>query len=162
MDWMILKSHTLKYIEKYRYLIIIFLLGILLLILPPKKESTAVPTPELITSTDSLQSSLRDILSLVSGAGNVEVLLTEAKGEKIHFQLDEEISDGKARKEAVLITNTEREETGLIQQINPPEYLGAVVICQGADNAVVRLSIVEAVMSVTGLTSDHITVLKMK
>lgn len=162
MDWMILKSHMLKYIEKYRYLILVFLLGILLLNLPPQKESIAVPTPELITSTDSLQSSLRDILSLVSGAGNVEVLLTEAKGEKIHFQLDEEISDGKARKEAVLITNTEREETGLIQQINPPEYLGAVVICQGADNALVRLSIVEAVMSVTGLTSDHITVLKMK
>jgi len=41
-------------------------------------------------------------------------------------------------------------------------YRGAVVVCQGGDNASVRLAVVEAVSNATGLTSDRITVLKMK
>jgi len=49
-----------------------------------------------------------------------------------------------------------------VQQVNPPTYLGAVIVCQGADSASVRLAIVSAVGSVTGLSTDKITVLKMK
>lgn len=38
---------------------------------------------------------------------------------------------------------------------------GVVVVCQGAENAAVRLDIIRAVGSYTGLGSDKITVLKM-
>ena len=58
--------------------------------------------------------------------------------------------------------NIRRADPGLVRQVNPPEYLGAVVLCQGADNPSVKLSIVEAVSKATGLTTDRITVLKMK
>ena len=54
------------------------------------------------------------------------------------------------------------EESGLIRQINPPAYLGAIVVCQGADNNTVRLAIVEAVSRATGLGADKISVLKMR
>jgi hypothetical protein len=40
--------------------------------------------------------------------------------------------------------------------------MGAVIVCQGADKPVVRLAIVEAVADATGLSTDTITVLKMK
>jgi len=40
--------------------------------------------------------------------------------------------------------------------------MGAVIVCQGADDPQVRLSIVDAVSKVTGLGSDKISVLKMK
>ena len=43
-----------------------------------------------------------------------------------------------------------------------PVYKGAVVVCEGADHASVKLNIVQAVSSLTGLGSDKITVLKMK
>ena len=39
---------------------------------------------------------------------------------------------------------------------------GAVVVCDGADAAAVRLYVTNAVMSYTGLGSDRITVIKMK
>ena len=61
-----------------------------------------------------------------------------------------------------MVTGSDRSEKGLVRQINPPEYLGAVVLCQGADNAAVKLAIVEAVSKATGLSTDRITVLKMK
>ena len=37
---------------------------------------------------------------------------------------------------------------------------GVVVVCQGADNAKVRLDIIRAIGSYTGFSSDKITVLK--
>ena len=38
---------------------------------------------------------------------------------------------------------------------------GAVVVCQGAENAKARLDIIRAVNAYTGFPSDKITVLKM-
>ena len=38
---------------------------------------------------------------------------------------------------------------------------GVVIVCQGADDAQVRLEIIQAIGSYTGFTSDRITVLKM-
>lgn len=38
---------------------------------------------------------------------------------------------------------------------------GVVVVCQGADNAKVKLEIINAVSSYTGYSSDKITILKM-
>ena len=38
---------------------------------------------------------------------------------------------------------------------------GAVVVCTGADSAVVRLKVTNAVAAYTGLGSDHIIVMKM-
>lgn len=113
-----------------------------------------------------LQDQLSALLSQVSGAGNVKVLLTEATGEKTHYQENTDTSTGEqtqtVRKDTVLVTNNSREQQGLIYQIDPPTYLGAVILCQGADQASVRLAITEAVANATGLGFNKITVLKMK
>ena len=64
--------------------------------------------------------------------------------------------------DTVIITGSDRSQQGLICQQIPPQYLGAVIVCQGADKAAVRLALVEAVSDATGLSTDAITVLKMK
>ena len=43
-----------------------------------------------------------------------------------------------------------------------PEYLGAVIVAEGADNAGVKLALTEAAASVTGLGPNRIKVIKMK
>lgn len=124
--------------------------------------SIAEETAEEVT----LQDQLSALLSQVSGAGNVKVLLTEATGEKTHYQENTDTSTGEqtqtVRKDTVLVTNNSRDQQGLIYQIDPPTYLGAVILCQGADQASVRLAITEAVANATGLGFNKITVLKMK
>lgn len=162
MDWIIDKDAILHNVKKYRFVFLILLTGLFLMCLPASKEDDPVPAAESHQEEPQLQNDLADILSQVAGAGKVEVLLTQAAGEETVYQTDEDVSENDLRQDTVLITGDDRAETGLIRQVNPPVYLGAVVICQGADNANIRLSIVEAVMSVTGLTSDRITVLKMK
>ena len=108
---------------------------------------------------------LTEILCQIEGAGRVKVMLTAATGETTVYQQDEDITSGEngsIRRETVIITDSDRGQSGLVQQVNPPEYLGAIIVCEGADRAAVRLSIIEAVSKVTGLGTDRISVLKMK
>ena len=139
---------------KYRYVLLVALAGLALMLFPAGSEE-AEPAPTVAEEV-SLESRLESILSRIDGAGEVKVLLTEDRGGEVFYQTEGE--DGKT----VLISGADRTQTGLIRQVNPPRYLGAIVVCQGADNAQVRLAIVQAVSSVTGLGADHITVLKMK
>lgn len=150
------------YVKKYRYAAIVVLAGIVLMILPEKRTLPSESTSTQPSENTELQELLSEFLSQVNGAGKVEVLLTQEQGEQILYQTDDNSTPDSTRKNTVLISGTAREEEGLIRQINPPTYRGAVVLCQGADNAAVRLVLVEAVKSVTGLTTDRITVLKMK
>ena len=165
MDWLSIRSRAGELFQKYRYGILIVLLGVALMCLPDlhKEETAASPvTQTSIPEQQSMEISLANILSKIQGAGKVEVLLTEATGSETVYQSDSNTGSDSFRQDTVIITGSDRGQTGLIRQINPPKYLGAIIVCQGADSAAVRLAIVQAVSSVTGLGSDRITVLKMK
>ena len=149
---------------RYKYALLVVILGITLMLIPGRKEKTVEAPTETVSQATKYPDcqQLEDFLSQIQGAGKVHVLLAYAKGEETVYQTDSDISDSDSRIDTVIITDSQRGESGLIQQINPPTYLGAVVICQGADRAEVRLAIVEAVSTYTGLGADRISVLKMK
>lgn len=145
-------------IKKYQYVLWVILAGVFLMLLPPKAEEPQMVVSSVESTPPDLETELSQILSRVSGVGKAEVLLTEASGSDTIFQRDTSQSSS----DTVIVMNGSREETGLVKQVLPPEYKGAIVVCQGADQASVRLCVINAVKSVTGLSSDCITVLKMK
>lgn len=149
-------------LQKYRYVLLVLLAGVLLMLLPQDTSEQTVPTEVTIEAEPDFASELSDILSLIDGAGRVEVLLSQSAGEQIHYQIDEDRSDSDLRQETVILTDADRAESGLVQRIDPPIYQGAVILCQGADSPSVRLQITQAVANATGLTTDRISVLKMK
>ena len=156
-----------EFARRYRYVILVLLIGIGLMLLPSEKERVTHPEETTVNSSESgSEEKLSQILSKIDGVGKTEVLLTIAAGEEIYYQCNEYESTGTdtgtIHREVVIVTDAERREQGLVQQVIPPKYQGAIVVCQGADRATVRLQIVEAVANVTGLTADKITVLKMK
>ena len=168
MDWVKKKNALISFASKYRYVILILLLGLSLMLLPSGKrtQSSTAPSIEVAENADTIQEQLSQILSNIKGAGEVAVLLTQAHGEEIIYQTDDKDSTSNdtitASRDTVIVTDASRSNNGLIRQINPPVYMGAVVVCQGADNPAVRLSIVEAVSKATGLGASKISVLKMK
>ena len=164
MEFQGLRNKVQEAFRKYRFVLLVVLAGILLMALPESENNKKVPMtpPAAVEDIPDLQSSLTTLLGKIQGAGRVQVLLTEAAGEQILYERDEERNGDQIRKKTVLITGSDRKEGGLVRQVIPPTYQGAVVLCQGADSASIRLAIVEAVSSATGLTSDKITVLKMK
>lgn len=168
MDWIGYTGAGISFIKKYRYALLVVAAGIILLTIPSRETGQdSISSPNLQEEVQpTLEESLTQILCLIDGAGKVEVLLTTIEGEETIYQTDEDASTSERtvdqRRDTVLITGEGRLETGLVKQINPPIYRGALIVCQGAGDPKVRLSVVEAVMNVTGLTSDKITVLKMK
>ena len=154
-------------IQKNKYVVLVLLIGIVLMLLPSKKEDTAqVESTTKEVSILSVEERLTQILQQVEGAGEVQVMLTEASGEETIYQANEDQSQNDTlssiQKDTVTITDSKRNEQGLIRQQNPPKYLGAIVVCRGGDKPSIRLAIIDAVSKVTGLGTDKISVLKMK
>ncbi len=168
MDIGQLGGKLLDAIKKYRYPILILLVGIALMLLPERKQQPQVSTqPEqtMQEQTDVVLQ-LEQILSQIKGVGKVQVMLKESEGERYLYQSNEDITAGdsssSSRKDTVIITDSDRNQQPVIYQILPPKYQGAIVVCQGAQDPAVKLAVVEAVASITGLGADVICVLKMK
>ena len=169
MDWLEKQESINAFIKKYRCAAAVVLAGIFLMTLTTqeKTDSPAIPVSQEIRSErDSLEKKLEEILCCLDGAGNVKVLLSISEGSEQIYQTDDDVDQSEGsqsrRRETVIITSSEREQHGLVQRIDPPRYCGAVILCQGADRAEIRLAVVEAVSTATGLGSDKISVLKMK
>ena len=150
---------------KYKYPILVVLVGLGLMLLPSEQEPLEpVEPPRAVES--SLEEKLEALLGRIEGAGQVSVLLTEKEGSQTLYQTDSQpdADDSGSRRtdDTVLIEDENRTESGLVRQTLGPVYRGAVILCQGADDPTVKLAVVEAVRCVTGLGADQISVQKMK
>lgn len=157
-----------EFIKKYRYALLVLLVGIVLMLIPERngetgKEATQDPMEEKLVV--SVEQQLSALLSQMEGAGSVKVLLTESKGQEILYQTDGTYTSGTESSDrqvtTVILSDHDRNEIGLIRQANPPQYQGAIILCQGADSPSICLAMTEAVSKVTGLGADSIVVLKM-
>lgn len=167
MDVKVLADKVKSTVSKYKYAAIVLVIGLALLLLPEKSTQQTEPASkqEIVRQTFEVES-LTEILQSIDGAGKVQVLLSVASGEQTIYQTNTDTSTsgdgGTTRIETVIVTDSQRSEAGLVSQVNPPTYLGAIVVCQGADSAAVKLAVTQAVAKITGLGADSICVLKMK
>lgn len=168
MDITALRKKAQCFIVKYKYVLLITVLGVILLLIPDEHNNNTYKTTQnsAVVQENTLNQELAELLSQVKGAGKVRVFLTISNGAETVFQTDEEYSSNDTginqRTQTITHTDAERNEQGLIKQINPPTYQGAIIVCQGADNPSVKLALINAVANATGLGTDKISVLKMK
>lgn len=127
---------------------------------------------------DELSSNLEEILSNITGVGEVKVMITYAETSKTIPVYNEESteenteetdSNGGTRK--VTQTDTKKEviyeendngKTLITQSIISPKIEGAIITAQGANDAIVKTNIIQAVGAVTGLATHKIQVFEMK
>lgn len=169
MDLKNLTKKIPELLKKYRYIFLVMVIGLVLMLLPIGNHTPCAENSDSVTvihAQKDIGKELEAILSQIYGAGNVRVMLTVAQGEHTVYQYDEDITvsdnSNTSRRETITITDADRNQTGLIRQINPPVYQGAIIICQGADSPSVRLAILDAVSKATGLGADKISIVKMK
>lgn len=161
MDLIRIPRKLFSLVQKYRYVLLVLLIGVGLMLLPDlnKEDESDGVTINESDSYDQTQA-LTEILSQIDGVGKVSIMLTWETGEEYIYQTD---ASGSAEQwDTVTITDQDRAEQGLIQKTIAPKYRGAIVVCEGAENVAVRLSVIEAVSDATGLSTDRISVLKMK
>lgn len=156
--------------DKYKYVILVVAVGAGLLMWPagenkPSPEQTKIEEPLDLRSTEQ---QIADMLGTMSGVGQARVMLTvDSDGERQLAQNTELSYRGSLtapenysrRSEAVMVDGTDGDTTMVIQK-SYPIYRGAFVVCQGGDQAEVKLAVTEAVSVLTGLTADRIIVAK--
>ena len=124
--------------------------------------------------SDDLEKKLEQILSKMEGVGKVSVMITYSQGSEIipmqnetskSSKINETDSDGGTRtteqvdsNKEVIYSNGNKVET---QTIKNPIAQGAIVIAEGASNAMVKTNIVSAVEAITGLATYKVQVFEM-
>ena len=162
-----------RWFDKYKYPLLVCLVGFVLLLwlksadAPIKKQA-----PVSTNGADQvavLERQMEDLFSSISGVGRVKVLLTVKSGTETVYAYDTDQSTTKQEAEQSHSIKTElitvgsgSGETPVITKTLMPKFLGAVVVCEGAENAKVCLQLTEAVRSLTGITSDNIVISKMQ
>ena len=159
-------------IKRSKYVLAVVLLGLFLILLPDKKENGTAQASETETVRFSVREEEKRIeaaLSEIAGAGRVCVVLSVRSSEERVIAVDTEDyvlqEDGELRRETsqntVTVSGDTGEEPVTVKTIYP-EYRGALVVAEGADNAEIKLRLVQAVADLTGLSTEKITVVKMK
>lgn len=126
---------------------------------------------------DNMVLELEEILSNISGVGNVEVMITYAQTSKTMPVYNEEgtqesteetDSQGGTRKvnktdtkKEIIYEETDDGKKLITQSIISPVVEGAIITAQGANNATVKANIIQAVGAVTGLATHKIQVFEM-
>ncbi|MCC8122049.1 MAG: stage III sporulation protein AG [Oscillospiraceae bacterium] len=154
---------------KYKFVLLIILVGIVLLALPSgekqaAEKSTAAVGESISFDVDEMEQKLSEALSKIEGAGETRVLLTLQSGSRTVLAQDSNVQqkDNEYERETSTVTiskGSSTQETVAVQEI-APQFLGAVVICPGGGNPAVCLKLTEAVSALTGLGADRISVCK--
>lgn len=163
-------------IKKYKFVLLIAAIGVVLLLLPSGKGDSTQDTASTQQSetqnvnaleyAEALEQRLTRLLMQVDGAGRVSVLLTLQNSGRTLYQSDiQSETDGtttRREEKTVILSRSGSYNEAAITAVLYPGFQGALIVCEGADSAAVRLSIINAVAALTGLSTEKITVVKMK
>ncbi|MDR1330353.1 MAG: stage III sporulation protein AG [Oscillospiraceae bacterium] len=155
---------------------VIVIFGIALLLLPgggDDKKAQEEPAPEaqpedVPFSLEETERRIAGALSQIEGAGRVTVLLSLRSGGETFLATDKKYSDrgeGAGREQtedAVIVGSGGSSEAPVVVKRGYPEYLGALVVAEGAGDPEVRLRLLGAVTSLTGLGAGRVEVSPMR
>lgn len=165
-------------IKKNKFVMAVLLVGLVLILLPtgvPATPDDAVTSTaeQVMFSLAEQERRISEALSTIDGAGKVTVVLTlKCTVEQVLAQ-DETVNDMTSEKADSSENNLEKTTTTVIISSGSstdapvtlkyiyPEYLGALIVCQGADDVTVKYQLVQAVAGLTGLGTDKIVITKM-
>lgn len=156
--------------DKYKYVALVALAGAVLLLWPEGGGSSGGAAEsgsrDAAAQMQDVEAEMEDILSKISGVGQVQVMLTADSDGRRQLAEDTEESwqdsddSSGSRSSQTVVVDDGQGETPVVTRTWYPTYRGALVVCQGGDQAAVRLAVTEAVMALTGLPADRVTVAK--
>lgn len=158
-----------RVLGKYKFVALILCLGVVLMLLPTRGGAKSTGTEvedhqqqsESSFDLEDLERRMEAALSEIDGVGEATVVLTlNSSGEDV---LAQDTSEGTSsdRETVIVSTGSGTEEAVSVKTIYP-EFKGALVICQGAGNASVKLEVLKAISAITGLSSDQISICQRK
>lgn len=156
---------------KYKGIVLILAVGLLLLSWPSKEQTVQAAGTEEPAEWELLEETearMERLLKQIQGVGSLSLMLTLESSARKELTADTELSysgqvaapEEYSRKTETVIISTDQGDAPVVTYRIGPVYRGAVVVCQGAENAGVRLAVTQAVAALTGLGSDRIMVIQ--
>ena len=151
-------SELLQQLQRVKLPIAVCVCAMLLLVITGRsKTAQSVAAAESAVqdsvSLDDEETRLAETLRLIDGVGETHVLLSCRVSAQTEY-----VADGD---KTVILSSGGGRQDALEKHTLYPEYIGAVVVCEGGGDPNVRWSVLEAVSEFTGLRADQITVLKL-
>ena len=180
--------HNMKNDEKLREFIknnkktaLIVVLGITAIIMLalseilPSRQNKSSDSGEATTSSYAdyeaqTEKRLCEIIAQIDGAGKTQVMVSLKTGEEFQYA-ENSSSDRKSGSDAnnevkseneYVVIDGEKGDGCVLLKSNAPVVQGVIVVCQGGEDKIVKNNITNAVASLLGISSNSITVLKMK
>lgn len=149
-------------IGKYKYMLLIVLVGIVLL-LPSGKSTQVHEQAETRLSQErfdlpAMERRLETALSKIDGAGKVSVVLTLKDGGRQIYAQDIRTDQREQSRTAVIVSCGSGVEQPVPVQSFPPTFQGALAVCPGGGDARVRLQLTQAICALTGLSTENISI----
>jgi len=138
-----------------------------------QNEPTIAPSDEI-----ALERRLSEILSLVEGAGTVEVMLTFSQSREVILAQDTTINESSIKEEdsaggtreshtlandarTILLPRPGGGQEPIILREIVPKVEGVIIVSEGGDNVFVREALIRAAMAVLGVDIHRVQVLQM-
>lgn len=165
---------ALAYMNRFKYVGLILLAGVILLAWPAGKGgngNTSATTPASVEENDpfrvaEMEERLAQVLSQVEGAGEVHVVLTLRESPRAVLAQDGRAVEGGGQTSRETSTVLISRGSGVQEPVPvtrlAPTWQGALVVARGAGDPRVRLALSEAVSALTGLGTDKISICKGK
>ncbi len=181
---MLSKFKQLDVKKKIQYLIIILIVIVILAIYfaSAGKEQPSIETldesPVTVTENeDTTEQKLKNILSRIKGAGEVEVMITYETGTEIvpAISVDTQTTtktdthdngtsttDTQNSQSEVVTVGSSGGSSALVIKEKSPLVKGVIVVAQGADDIAVKLNLLKAVQTILNVGPHQVDVYKMK
>ncbi len=120
---------------------------------------------DVYITNEELTMQLVELLEKIEGAGQVSAMITfESSEEYVYaydysedYDQDDDSSSNKYESQYIII-NDDSNETGLIIKSIYPTVRGVAIVCDGADNAVVKSRIISTVSALFDISQTKISV----
>ncbi len=122
----------------------------------------------------TLEERTKDMLTSIEGAGKCKIMITAESSSEQNFATDDSISQDiqsdqdetqnktDVEKEIVMVEDSNGKKIALVKNVIEPKIRGVLVLCEGADNIEIKETITNAVKTLLGISSNKISVIKMK
>ena len=142
-------------------------------VLATQQNGTNIENQEYILKND-----LENILSNISGAGKVQVMITYTESSTVQPMYNENINESTTEEtdssggvrtisetdssKEVVYTENNGQKVPITEKVTMPKVEGAIILAEGANDASIKNNIILAVEAVTGLSTHKIQVFQLK
>lgn len=146
--------------KRYGPMLLVAALGAVLMALPSGGGSAEPPqgAGEQAFDLEGFEEKLARTLSRVSGAGEVEVVLSLDSGGRQILAEDVKQEGERVTRDTVTLNRGSGGQSVVPLQTDAPRFRGALVVCPGGGDPQVRLELLKAVSALTGLGADRVCV----